>query len=91
MRIDKQIENTRAISKEIQKTGLGEHLCDAIAVSVNDAGYRKASEVVEEVRKSLPSIREFNSSEIAIGYEWALADVRKAIAELEKKYTEGKR
>ncbi len=48
MNIKKQVEEIRAISKEIQKTGLGEHLCDSIAVSVYDAGYRKADEFIAE-------------------------------------------
>lgn len=49
MNIEKQIAETRAISKEIQKTGLGEHLCDAIAVGVFDAGYRKATDVAADI------------------------------------------
>ena len=48
-------------------------------------GYCKASDIIEEIRQKLP-MRECRSSEINAGYEWALADVRKMLTELEKQY-----
>lgn len=49
MNIDKQFKEIKSISQVIQKSGLGEHLSDAIAVGVFDAGYRKADEVAREI------------------------------------------
>ena len=89
MNRNEQIEDmAKVIYDEFGTMVVAEADAIAIAAHLTRNNYRKASEVIEEVRKSLPSNREFNNSEIAMGYEWALADVRKTMAELKKKYTE---
>lgn len=65
-----QIKEIRAISKEIQKTGLGEHLCDAIAVGIYDAGYRKQSEGEWE-----PIVKCKTSTKTLIYYQCSLCGV----------------
>lgn len=50
-------------------------------------GYCKINDIIEEIRQKLP-MRECRSSEINAGYEWALADVRTRLTELEKKIEE---
>ena len=79
MNIDKQVKEIRAISQVIQKTGLGEHLSDAIAVGVFDAGYHKASEVAREI------FEEIDDNFIII----SLHNKYETFPELKKKYTEG--
>lgn len=46
-------------------------------------GYCKVNDIIKEIRQKLP-MRECRNSEINAGYEWALADVRTVLAELEK-------
>lgn len=48
-------------------------------------GYCKVNDIIEEIRQKLP-MRECRSSEINAGYEWALAEVRTMLTELEKQY-----
>ena len=60
----------------------------AVAEVLVEAGYRKASEIFEEIDKILSHKRDFNCSEIALGYEWAMAEVRRQYIELKKKCTE---
>ena len=50
-----------------------------------NAGYRKASDVIDDVNRSLTT-KVFNSNEIATGYFWAITDVRKLLLKLKKKY-----
>ena len=101
---EKQIEEmARELCDATQKTnqgcnsicyprGMCAH-CKVMAEHLYNAGYRKASEVAEEIFGEIDKIlshkRDFNCSEIAFGYEWALAEVRRQYAELKKKYTEG--
>ena len=102
MNIDKQIKEIKAISQEIQKTGLSEHLCDAIAVGVFDAGYRKTADVAEEIFAEIDDFQRTLRHIFLVmcgGNDYntlnllqidsaieALFDSR--IAELKKKYTE---
>ena len=81
MSIDKQVEEIRSISQVIQKMGLGEHLSDAIAVGVFDAGYRKASDVAREIFEDLKLKAPF-FCENQIAYEHFCEE----LAELKKKY-----
>lgn len=74
--IEEQVKEIREISKAIQVTGLGEHLCDAIAVSVYDAGYRRQDEVAKEI------FAEIEQAILAHGTNYAM----KRLAELKKKY-----
>ena len=76
-----QIEKIKEISKVIQKNGLGEHLCDAIAVGIYDAGYRKQSEVAREIFEEIEKISKAPHGYICLSYD--------ELAELKKKYTEG--
>ena len=45
-----------------------------------------AKEVFWKIARSLPCDRDFNNKEIELGYSWALAEVRRAIAEIKKEY-----
>lgn len=59
------------------------------AMCLNKLGYRKASDVVraviDEINNAIP-VKDFNSNEITTGYLWAIADVRKLLLKLKKKY-----
>lgn len=55
----------------------------------NAADCRKTSDVAREVIDEINNgidIKDFNCSEIAAGYLWAIADVRKLLLKLKKKY-----
>lgn len=56
-----------------------------ICETLYNAGYRKASDVLDEINNSLIK-PDFNSNEIAIGFDWAITDVRKLLLKLKKKY-----
>lgn len=60
-----------------------------ISERLYNAGYRKASdvarEVVDEINNAIP-VKDFNCSEIATGYLWAIADVRRLLLRTKKKY-----
>ena len=58
---------------------------ERIATALYEMGYRKASDVIDDVNRSLTT-KVFNSNEIATGYLWAITDVRKLLLKLKKKY-----
>lgn len=92
--IEEQVKEIREISKVIQTTGLGEHLCDAIAVSVYDADYRKVSEVVREIfaeiektaRAAIILLKFEKDKKICNVKTECYTDLIGYIAELKKKY-----
>jgi hypothetical protein len=98
MNKEKQIEEMAKLLHGYCKAPCPNGGCDSCvaydkAKALFDAGYCKASDVAEEIFAEIDKIlshkRDFNCSEIAFGYEWALAEVCRRYVKLKKKYTEG--
>ena len=89
---DKQIEEMTKDLCDIECKGMKCKECDGygceyrmLAEALYNKGYRKASDVLYEINNSLIK-PDFNSNEIAIGFDWAITDVRKLLLKLKKKY-----
>lgn len=86
--MNKQIEEIKELTNELVFTSnYGTY--NAVAEYLHNKGYRKSTDVaravIDEINNAVP-VKDFNSNEITTGYLWAIADVRKLLLKLKKKY-----
>ena len=46
----------------------------------------EVEKIFDEIKNNLPIDKSFHSQDIGIGFSWALAEVRKTLAELKKRF-----
>jgi hypothetical protein len=59
---------------------------DKLKEQLSQSQSETAKRIFDDIARVMPSRGNWNSQDIELGFEWGLAEARKAINELEKKY-----